>query len=139
MLFIRARSVARYRAFPHDASLRNPRARKDSTRTYAFSRQERPPPLLTHISPRDPQFPFHLRLYLPAIPSVLFYLEISNDPPGHLCSLLLISGRICICLAARLLRIVRITRAKICARVYSRNNVTFINDTRSSQSSSVSG
>lgn len=36
--------------------------------------------LLTHISLRDPQFSFYLCLYLRAIPPLLFYLEISNDP-----------------------------------------------------------
>jgi len=54
--------------------------------TERFSTGERPRLtaalyLLTHISVRDPQFSFHLCLYLPAIPPVLFYLEISNDPP----------------------------------------------------------
>lgn len=83
--------------------------------------------LLTHISLR-------LAVFLPPSPLSPGHSAgpiLSRDikwPPRHLCSLLLISGRICICPAFRLLRIAHITRAKICARVYSSNNVTFIND-----------
>lgn len=80
--------------------------------------------LLTHISARPAVF----LLPLPLSPSHSAAPILSRDikwPPRHLCSLLLISGHIYICLASRLLRIVRITRAKICAR--SRNSITFIN------------
>jgi len=65
-----------------DVSSRNIE-KKDSTcmRAYTFSSARTALYLLTHISLRDSQFSFYLRLYLWTIPPVLFYLEISNDPP----------------------------------------------------------
>lgn len=95
-----------------------------NVRAYTFSCKNSPILPDTHLSARPAVF----LLPLPLSPSHSAAPILSRDikwPPRHLCSLLLISRHIYICLMFRLLRITRITRAKICAR--SCNSVTFIN------------